>query len=160
MHVFIRKWIIMTWAWVFLSGGWGGVVCGIWVDNCWYWGMDPWGLITQSYKIFEIAIFSTDTHIHTFTLTYKHSHTHTLRGTRKLDLAIVCISVVLVTQSFLTLCNPWTVACQSPLSMGILHSRILKWAAIPFSMGSIWPRESNPGLPHCKQILYSLSHQV
>ena len=29
--------------------------------------------------------------------------------------------------------TPWTVAHQVPLSMGILHARILEWVAIPFS---------------------------
>ena len=29
----------------------------------------------------------------------------------------------------------WTVACQAPLSMGILQARILEWVAIPFSGG-------------------------
>ena len=34
------------------------------------------------------------------------------------------------------LCNPWAVAQQAPLSMGILQSRTLKWAAVP-SLGLI-----------------------
>ena len=29
--------------------------------------------------------------------------------------------------------TPWTVALQSPLSMGILQARILEWFAMPFS---------------------------
>ena len=28
---------------------------------------------------------------------------------------------------------PWTVAYQAPLSMGILQTRTLEWAAMPFS---------------------------
>ena len=32
-----------------------------------------------------------------------------------------------------TLMTPWTVACQAPLSMGILQARILEWVAISFS---------------------------
>ena len=36
---------------------------------------------------------------------------------------------------------------------GILQARILEWVAISFSRGS------NPGLPHCGQMLYHLSHQ-
>ena len=31
--------------------------------------------------------------------------------------------------------TPWTVACQAPLSMGILQARILEWVAIPSSWG-------------------------
>ena len=37
--------------------------------------------------------------------------------------------------------TPWTIACQSPLSMGILQARILEWVAMSFSQGSSWPRE-------------------
>ena len=39
-------------------------------------------------------------------------------------------------QSCLTLCNPWIVAHQDPLSIGILQARILKCVAIPFSRSS------------------------
>ena len=38
---------------------------------------------------------------------------------------------------------------------GILQARILEWVAIPFSRGSSWPEGSNPGLLHCRQILYN-----
>ena len=37
--------------------------------------------------------------------------------------------------------TPWTVACQVPLSMGILQARILEWVAMPSSRGSSWPRD-------------------
>ena len=36
---------------------------------------------------------------------------------------------------------------------GILQARILEWVAFPFSRGS------NPGLQHCRWILYQLSYQ-
>ena len=37
-------------------------------------------------------------------------------------------------QSCLTLWNPMdSIACQAPLSMGILQARILEWVAMPFS---------------------------
>ena len=52
-----------------------------------------------------------------------------------------------VAQSCPTLCNP--VDCSPPGSSihGILQARILEWVAISFSRGS------NPGLPHCRQML-------
>ena len=58
--------------------------------------------------------------------------------------------------------NPWTVAHQAPLSIGILPARILEWVAMPSSnpLQGIFPtRRSNPGLLHGRQILYHLSHQ-
>ena len=49
---------------------------------------------------------------------------------------------VLVTQSCMTLCDPWTVAHQAPLSVsGILQAREMEWAAISFSRGSSQPRD-------------------
>ena len=44
---------------------------------------------------------------------------------------------------------------------GILQARILEWVAISFSRGSSWPRNLglNPGLLHCRQILYRLSYE-
>ena len=46
-----------------------------------------------------------------------------------------------VTQPHPTLCNPWTIAHQAPLSVhGILQARILAWVAIPFLKG-IFPTQ-------------------
>ena len=42
---------------------------------------------------------------------------------------------------------------------GILQAIILEPVAIPFSRGSPRPRGSNPGLLHCRQILYRLKYQ-
>ena len=55
--------------------------------------------------------------------------------------------------------TPWPGAHQAPLSMGILQARILKWAAMPSSKGIFLTQGLNPGLPHCRQILYQLSYQ-
>ena len=50
---------------------------------------------------------------------------------------LVCICVFamlcLVAQLCHTLCDPWSVAHQAPLSMGILQARILEWGAMPYS---------------------------
>ena len=54
---------------------------------------------------------------------------------------------------------PWTVARQAPLSMEF--SRQEYWSELLFHSPGIFPTQgSNPGLPHCKQILYYLSHQA
>ena len=42
--------------------------------------------------------------------------------------------------------------------MGILQARILEWGAIALSRGIFLTQGSNPGLPHCRQTLYRLSH--
>ena len=56
-----------------------------------------------------------------------------------------------ITQSCPTLCD--TVH-------GILQARILEWVAFLFLLQGILPTQgSNPGLPHCRRILYQLSHQ-
>ena len=54
--------------------------------------------------------------------------------------------------------TPWTVAYQAPPCMGF--SRPEYWSRLPFpSPGDLPTQESNPGLPHCRQRLYCLSHQ-
>ena len=52
--------------------------------------------------------------------------------------SLVCsgLNCSVMSDSFATL---WTVAHQAPLSMGILHARILEWVAMPFSRGSSQP---------------------
>ena len=58
--------------------------------------------------------------------------------------------------------TPWTIAYQAPPSMGF--SRQEHWSGLPLSSPLPSPRifstqGSNPGLPHCRRILYQLSHQ-
>ena len=54
--------------------------------------------------------------------------------------------------------TPWTVACQSPLSMGFSSKNTeVGWH---FLLQVIFLTQgSNPGLLHCRQILYRLGHQ-
>ena len=68
---------------------------------------------------------------------------------------------VLSAQSGPVLWDP--MGCSPPGSSvhGTLQARILEWVAIPFSRGSSLPRDrSNPGLLHCRQILYHLNDQA
>ena len=53
-----------------------------------------------------------------------------------------------------SLCNPMDYPAH-----GILQARILEWVAFPFSRGIFPTQRWIPGLPHCRQILYQLSHQ-
>ena len=50
--------------------------------------------------------------------------------------------------------------CSPPGSSvhGILQARILGWVVIPFS-GLFLTQGLNPGLPHCRQVLYRPSHR-
>ena len=53
---------------------------------------------------------------------------------------------------------PWTVACQTPLSLGILQQEC--WCALQCCPPGDLPNPGiNPDLPHCRWIIYSLSHQ-
>ena len=63
-------------------------------------------------------------------------------------------SEVKASQSFLNFCDPMDYTVH-----GILQARILESVAFPFSRGSLQPQGLNPGLPHCRQILYQLSLQ-
>ena len=46
-----------------------------------------------------------------------------------------------------------------PYSPWNSQARILEWVAFPFIQGIVPTQGSNPGLPHCRQILYQLSHK-
>ena len=65
---------------------------------------------------------------------------------------------ILVFQSWPTLCNPWTIAHQAPLSMEFSKTRILEWVAIPLFRASS-DTGIKLGLLHCRWILYHLSYQ-
>ena len=57
----------------------------------------------------------------------------------------MCGVVVLVAQLCLTLCNPWTVVCQAPLSMEV--SRQECWNGLPFhSSGDTGIEPGSPAL--------------
>ena len=65
------------------------------------------------------------------------------------------LSRSVMSQLFVT---PWTVACQAPLSMEF--SRQEYWSGLHALLQGIFPTQgSNPGFPHCRWILYHLSHQ-
>ena len=71
-----------------------------------------------------------------------------------------CVCVyVLVTKLCPILCD--AMDCSPPGSSVhvILQARILEWVAIPFSKGSSLTQGLKPGLPHCRNIPYHLSHQ-
>ena len=46
-----------------------------------------------------------------------------------------------LSRSVVSLCDPWSVAHQAPLSMETLQARILEWVAMPSSRGSSQPRD-------------------
>ena len=52
--------------------------------------------------------------------------------------ACICAESLSCVRLFATL---WTIACQVPLSMGILQARILEWVTMPSSRGSSQPRD-------------------
>ena len=55
------------------------------------------------------------------------------------------------------LATPWTAAKQAPLSMGF--SRQEYWSRCHFLLQRIFQTQGlNPSLPHCRQMLYPLSH--
>ena len=53
---------------------------------------------------------------------------------------------------------PWTTTYQAPLSMGLYRRDY--WSGLPFpSPGDLPTQGLSPGFPHCRQMLYHLSHQ-
>ena len=64
---------------------------------------------------------------------------------------------VLAAQLCLTLWDPTDCSLPGSTVHGILQARILEWVAMLFSRGIFPTQDSNPSLPHCRQI--HLSHQ-
>ena len=58
------------------------------------------------------------------------------RGTTREVLVILVLYSVLSHSVVSDSATPWAVACQGPLSMGILQARIPEWVAVPSSRGS------------------------
>ena len=82
-----------------------------------------------------------------------HGILHVCRAWR-LNSAVLC----LVTRLCLTLRPPWTAARQAPPSMRF--SRQGNWSGLHFLLQGIFPTQGlNPGLLHCRWILYQLGHQ-
>ena len=69
-------------------------------------------------------------------------------------LACLYLRKVKVIQLCPTLCDPIDNTVH-----GVLQARILKGVAFPFSRGIFPTQGSNPGLLHCRRILYQLSHK-
>ena len=67
---------------------------------------------------------------------------------------------VLVTQSCSILGETMNYSLQRSSVHGVLQARIVEWVAIPFSRGIFLTQGLNPGLLHCRQILYHLSHSA
>ena len=67
---------------------------------------------------------------------------------------------VLFPQLSLTLCDPMDCSPLGSFFHGILQASTLESVAIPFSRGSSPTQGLNPGLPHCRHILYHLSHII
>ena len=63
-------------------------------------------------------------------------------------------SEVKATQLCPTLCDPMDYTAHR-----ILQARILAWVSVSLLQGIFPTQGSNPGLPHCRQIIYQLSHK-
>ena len=98
---------------------------------------------------------------------FRGTKTYTLgdpQGRKHLSSSCVCVCVcvcmcvcAVVTQSCPTLCIPWTVAHQAPLSMEL--SRQEYWSGMPFpSSGDLLKLGIKPSILHCRQMLYHLSY--
>ena len=106
----------------------------------------------------RIRIISTS--FYNFPLSYKNKHLSTMNKPPEFtDKCCLSFVLCLVFQLCPTLCD--SIDCSLPSSSvhGDSPGKILEWVAISSSRGSSQPRGLNPGLPHCRCILYRLSHQ-
>ena len=70
--------------------------------------------------------------------------------------SVVCVKV---SQSCRTLCNAMDYSLPGSSVHVTLQARILKWVAVLSSREILPTQGSNPGLLHCRRILFQLSHQ-
>ena len=74
-----------------------------------------------------------------------------------ISMSLYCFTTglkVKVTQKCSTLCDPMDYTVH-----GILQAGLLEWVAYSLLQGIFPTQGSNPGLPHCRRILYQLNHQ-
>ena len=71
----------------------------------------------------------------------------------------ISVKKVYLLQSCLTLCDPMHCSLPGSSIHGIFQARVLEWVAIYLFQRSFPTQGSNPGLPHCRPMLYLLSHQ-
>ena len=88
-------------------------------------------------------------------LTYLKGHCHCLL----LRHQEACSSVIVAQSCPKLLFDPMNCSPPGSSAHEVLQSRILEWVSIPFSRGIFPTPGLNPGLPHCRLILYRLSHQ-
>ena len=80
---------------------------------------------------------------------------HTLDHSASYPMLCVC----LVAQSCLTLCNPMDFSLPGSSVCGDCLSKNTRVGCHALLQGILPTQGSNPGLPHCRWILYHLSHQ-
>ena len=89
-----------------------------------------------------------------------HTNIQSLCCTLEANIMLKSVKM-LVAQSCSTLCNPTDCSPLSSSVHGILQARMLEWVAISYSREPSTPRDHtqglNPGLLHCRQILYHLT---
>jgi len=89
-----------------------------------------------------------------FSPSYDYTFLIPLSCTHKCLSASITLLKVKVTQSRPSLWDPTNYTVR-----GILQARILEWVGVPFLQGIFPTQGLNPGLPHCRQILYQLNYQ-
>ena len=71
----------------------------------------------------------------------------------------MCVYVCVYVQSCPTACGPMDCSPLGSSVLGILQARTLEWGCHALLQGIFPTQGPNPGLLHCRQILYHLSHQ-
>ena len=73
--------------------------------------------------------------------------------------SFVCLTLCLVAQLCLTLCDPMDYSTPGSSVHGDSPGKNTGVGCHALLQGILPTQELNPGLPHCRQILYQLSHQ-
>ena len=149
---------VRGWGQAWSRGGWEGSMCSFRKST---WDIFP------VMKIFCILAISVSVSCLWFcnSLSWYSHWENLIKGTGDISVLFiiseyVCVWCVCVNRPVMSnSATPCTVACQAPLSLKF--SRQEYWIRLPFPIpGGIFLNQgSNPGLLHCRRILYHLSHQ-
>ena len=116
-------------------------------------------MMFSSHEIHKWKIFSNNVYKVFLSLNYVYSCIHSFIEENHINFLIHLIGKVKSLSCVQFFGIPCTVTYQAPLSMGF--SRQEYWSGLPCPFQGIFPtRGSNPGLLHCRQTLYRLSHHT
>ena len=111
-----------------------------------------------------MGVYTYTQYIHIYGCTHIYTNIYIYMGIHTYTIIYICVCVcvcvkAIVGQSCLTLCNLWIAVCQALLCLWNSLGKNTRVGSHSLLQRIFLTQGSNLGLLHCRQILYSLSHQ-